>query len=547
VNDSCAGTAPSLLAALSTTHRTPWRRALCGWALFACLCTPLATFADTALPWFDGERPHAQALAAVALLQAATTQGLEPTDYDAPRLAAALQQAQRQSPVATREQRGQLDDALTQAFQRYLSDLTHGRIAPARIGEQFAPTRRSTIDTAALLVSALSASGTGVDTLARQLAQNTPMAQALGGALQQYLALGPHPAWTTPLPPPVGGKLVAGQAYAGMQQLARRLQTLGDLDPAMALPAVIDAPLVAAIARFQLRHGLQVDGVVGRNTLRQLDVTPQQRARQIAVTMERMRWTPLLQAPRMIVVNVPEFVLRACEVQQGRIDVKLSMNIIVGKALDTRTPLFDEEMRFIEFSPYWNVPRSIAHKELVPRLRLEPAYFAQQGFEFVTGSGRVVTTLDDAQLDAVMAGTSRIRQRPGPRNALGDIKFIFPNNDAIFLHHTPTPGLFARPRRDFSHGCVRVEDPVALARFVLQDDPQWTEQRIREAMDSGSSRTIRLRETIPVLLAYQTVVLKQSMVFFLDDVYGHDATLAQALQERSRTLRHAAIPDNLLR
>ncbi len=146
-----------------------------------------------------------------------------------------------------------------------------------------------------------------------------------------------------------------------------------------------------------------------------------------------------------------------------------------------------------------------------------------------------------------MAGTSRIRQRPGPRNALGDIKFIFPNNDAIFLHHTPTPRLFARPRRDFSHGCVRVEAPVALARFVLQDDPDWSEQRIRDAMTSGQSRTIRLREPIPVLLAYSTVVVKEGMVFFLDDLYGHDATLAQALLARSRDLRHAAIPDNGLR
>lgn len=522
-----------------------WRRTLRAWIGFTCVCASFVAVADPALTWFDGERPHAQAHAAVALLQAAATQGLEPADYDAPRLGMAVQQAQHSPFVPTGPQRDQLDHALSQAVQRYLSDLSHGRIVPARIGENFAPTRRSGADVGALLQSAVP--GIGVDALARQLAQQTPMAQQLSEALRHYQTLGQHPAWVAPLPAPGGGKLVAGQSYAGLDTLTRRLQILGDLDPAMPVPPVVDVPLVTAIERFQLRHGLLIDGVVGRNTLRQLDVTPQQRARQIALTMERMRWTPLLQAPRMIVVNVPEFVLRAYEVHQGQIDVKLTMNIIVGKALDTRTPLFDEDMRYIEFSPYWNVPRSIAYRELVPRLRLEPAYFTQQGFEFVTDTGKVVDTLADVHLDAVMAGSWRIRQRPGPHNALGDIKFIFPNNDSIFLHHTPTPRLFARPRRDFSHGCVRVEAPVALARFVLQDDPDWTEQRIRDAIGSGQSRTIRLRQPIPVLLSYSTVVVKEGMAFFLDDLYGHDATLAQALQERSRSLRHAAIPDSALR
>ncbi len=485
-----------------------------------------------------------QALAAVELLQSAAMRGLEPADYDARRLMLAVQQAQQNAPL-TGSARSQLENALTQSMHRFMSDLLLGRIVPARIGERYAPTRRSPTDVGDRLRSAVP--GIGVEALARQLALQTPLAQQLGDVLQHYLALGRHPAWAAPMPAPVGGKLVAGDSYAGLDTLRLRLQTLGDMVPAMPAPALFDAPLVAAVERFQLRHGLQVDGVVGRNTLRQLDVTPRQRAQQIALTMERLRWTPLLQAPRMIVVNVPEFVLRAYEVHQGEIDVKLTMNIIVGKALDTRTPLFDEDMRFIEFSPYWNVPRSIAHKELVPRLRREPGHFAQQGYEFVTHTGKVVVSLDDVQLDAVMAGSSRIRQRPGPRNALGDIKFIIPNNDAIFLHHTPSPGLFTRPRRDLSHGCIRVQAPVALARFVLRDDPDWTEQRIRDAMASGQSQTIRLREPIPVLLAYSTVVLKDGMVFFLADLYGQDAALTQALQAHSRSLHRAAIPDNGLR
>jgi murein L,D-transpeptidase YcbB/YkuD len=256
--------------------------------------------------------------------------------------------------------------------------------------------------------------------------------------------------------------------------------------------------------------------------------------------MERLRWTPLVQARRMIVVNVPEFMLRAYTPHSDRMDMALEMKVIVGKALDTRTPLFDEEMRFIEFSPYWNVPRSIATGELLPRLRKDPAHFDAQGYEFVTADRGVVRTLTEDHLQAVERGAWRIRQRPGPKNALGAIKFIFPNNHNIYLHHTPAPQLFARQRRDFSHGCVRVEAPVALARFVLQDDPYWDQERIEQAMASGVAQTIRLREPLPVLIAYSTVVAKHGLVYFLDDLYGHDRRLDDALRKRSAALARAS-------
>jgi len=253
----------------------------------------------------------------------------------------------------------------------------------------------------------------------------------------------------------------------------------------------------------------------------------------MALTLERLRWTPLQSHPRMIVVNVPEFVLRAYETdQQGNIDMKLRMKVIVGRALDTSTPVFDEDMRFIEFSPYWNVPPSIARGETIPRLKRDPAYFSRQGFEFVKSDGSVSTQLSDANLQAVVNGQARIRQRPGPVNALGDIKFIFPNNTHIFLHHTPAPQLFERSRRDFSHGCIRVEEPVALARFVLENDPAWPRERIEQAMQAGKSQTIRLNEPIPVVLAYGTVIVRDGQVYFYDDIYGHDATLSKALKNR---------------
>jgi murein L,D-transpeptidase YcbB/YkuD len=234
----------------------------------------------------------------------------------------------------------------------------------------------------------------------------------------------------------------------------------------------------------------------------------------------------------MIVINVPEFVLRAYEVVDGRIQLRVQMKVVVGKALDTRTPLFDEDMRFIEFSPYWNVPLSIARNETVPRLRRDPGYFDQEGFEFVAPDRQVFTTLTPDRLDALRNGALRIRQRPGPRNALGDIKFVFPNREHIFLHHTPAVALFDRERRDFSHGCIRVEQPVALARFVLagQAEP-WSDERIRQAMAQGRSTTLKLDAPLTVLIAYGTSLVKAGQIYFFDDIYDQDRVLDAALRQ----------------
>jgi murein L,D-transpeptidase YcbB/YkuD len=212
------------------------------------------------------------------------------------------------------------------------------------------------------------------------------------------------------------------------------------------------------------------------------------------------------------------------------------MKIIVGKALNTRTPLFVEPMRYIEFQPYWNVPFSIARKEEVPRLRRDPGLFDRNGFEFVTSQGEVVTTLSPGMLDAVMDGQARLRQRPGPRNALGDIKFVFPNHENVYLHHTPAVRLFARDRRDFSHGCIRIERPVALAAFVLQGMPGWDEAHIRQAMSDGDPSTVRLAEPVPVVIAYGTAIVKGGRMYFYADIYGQDRALDSALRQRRPVL-----------
>lgn len=508
----------------------------------ACNC---ATAADGPL-WFEGGRPGEQAHQAIQLLGAAASHGLEPQDYNADALRQAIATAAARSAPMEASKVMRLEQALTDAMQRYLGDLHNGRVDPRQIHHNFRPARRDAFDVPSALRAAIAARR--LPEAAAAAAPGLPLYERLREVLARYRALGDDAAWRQPLPalpgggPSRGGKVEPGQSYAGLAQLVQRLVALGDLapDPWPAMPLLrYEGALVDAVVAFQQRHGLAADGVIGAATMAQLQVTPAARVRQIELTLERLRWTPLMQGPRMIVINIPEFVLRAYEVRDGRIVVIQQMKVIVGRALDTRTPLFDEDMRFIEFSPYWNVPRSIARNEIVPRLRRDPGYFTREEFEFVAPDGGVQTTLSATSLDAVLAGQLRIRQRPGARNALGDIKFVFPNRDSIFLHHTPATALFERDRRDFSHGCIRVEEPVALAKFVLQGVPEWTEERIRQAMGKRESATLRLAEPIPVLIAYGTTLVKDGRVHFFDDIYGLDKALDIALRRRPPTPRQS--------
>lgn len=489
------------------------------WRLLAIGCLAWAGAAAQAQP-FDA----AQARTALALLADAPSHGLDPLDYGVPALRRALESMP--APDA------RLDQALSQAMRRYLTDLHDGRLGPEQRARHGATLQRAPFDAAGALRAALA-----LQELPQAVRRAVPplgQYERLREVLARYRALTAHAAWQQPLPA-LPRALEPGQPWPGLPLLAERLVALGDAPGGLQGGATYDAPLVAAVQAFQRRHGLSPDGVVGRATWAALQVPPEARVRQLELALERLRWTPLLTGPRMIVVNIPEFVLRAYEVQGDRIAVRAQMNVIVGKALDTRTPLIHEDLRRIEFQPYWNVPASIARKELVPRLRRDPGYWAREGFEFVGGGGAADPVLDEVKLQAVLAGALRIRQRPGPRNALGDIKFVFPNRDAIYLHHTPSVGLFDRARRDFSHGCIRVEQPVALAAFALQGAAGWDEARIRASMSPETPPgTVALAQPIPVVIAYGTALVKENKVHFFEDLYGHDRALDAALRQRAR-------------
>lgn len=494
-----------------------------------------AIFPQISLAWFSANRPLRQTHEAITLLEQAGLHGLDSADYHAENLARQLAQADR-SELGS-EQIAQLNERITHVMRTYVKDLKNGRVDPASVKQKFNRTAITDVEADVLLQNALQQED--LASLPEHITSPIPMYKSLLGVLAHYKTLVGNSTWQTPLPA-VNGSLKLGQPYDGLAGLQARLEVLGDLSPGNAIPTVYDATLEQAVKKFQERHGLEQDGVIGKATLAELSITPEQRVRQIEINLERLRWTPLTTHSRMIVVNVPEFVLRGYHVNMGRIEPQIEMRVIVGRAFNTSTPLFDGKMEFIEFSPYWNIPYSIARSETIPHLRRDPGYLNRQGMEFVIGNS-VSTAVTESNINAVLAGNARIRQRPGPRNALGDIKFIFPNDMSIFLHHTPSVGLFDRSRRDFSHGCIRVEEPVQLAQFILINQPEWTTARIESAMQARKSNTMKLVEPVPVVLAYSTVVVKNNKTYFLPDIYGQDKLLDQALlrhtqQQTARSL-----------
>jgi murein L,D-transpeptidase YcbB/YkuD len=424
------------------------------------------------------------------------------------------------------------DAALTLVMLRYLADLHVGQVRSA-----FAPAR--TVDPVTLLGAALRNQDLAgaVDTAAPHLALYGRLKVML--ARYRTLALAP----TAPLATVASGAALSpGAPYADAPALAARLALLGDLAPALAdapgdtQPGNYSAALALAVARFQERHGLAADGRLGRQTVAALNVPLAARVRQIELSLERLRWLPDLSGGPFIAINLPSFRLWAFT----KVDAAplLASRVIVGKSVRTQTPLFTGTLRYIEFNPYWNVPPSILRSEILPALLRDPNYLVKNDME-VAGTG--AQQVDAATLAALRAGTLRVRQRPGPRNALGNIKFGLPNAMNIYLHSTPARTLFSRARRDFSHGCIRVEDTEALANFVLKGQQGWTSAAVAAALVPGQNRTVALKATMPVIIFYTTAMVDHDgQALFPDDVYGFDTALERSLEERNERRKRAS-------
>lgn len=471
------------------------------------------------------------AQAALWVLRRAALQGLDPRDYGADAL-------ERQLRAGAAGSAG-FDAALSAAMLRYLADLRVGRVRSeynARLPETRPPNTRphdarpqdarlKGYDPVERLRAGLAA---GRLQAAVQAAEpRLPQYGLVKAALAGYRALAGQP-WTA-LPKPAA-RLAPGAAYAGAGALGQRLAALGDLPAATSsapslLAGVYDTRLAQGVRRFQARHGLEPDGLLGRATVDALNVAPARRARQLALTLERLRWLPDFGPGPLVMVDLPAYRLWA---QPQGSTAGLDMRVVIGSALKTETPLFVGQMRYLEFNPYWNVPRSILENELLPKLRRNPAYLTQNGMETVPPS---------ASLADLQAGRARVRQRPGPKNALGAVKFAMPNPMDIYLHSTAAPELFRRSRRDLSHGCIRVEDPAALAQYVLGRQRGWDAAAVGRALQPGPTRHVDLAAPVPVVIFYATAgVGADGKARFAADIYGRDAAL-----EKQLAARHAAI------
>lgn len=512
-------------------------------------------------PLWQAGRPTPLAMGLSALLGGAADQGLVPEDYNAAALGQALQAASRSAPLpAAAAER--LQAWLLASLRRCLTELHEGRVDGRALfkhaGGQWPRPAWSPDALLAPLQTTLASGAPTAPGDAAALLATLPAAAwpatsdyaALQARLPPLRALIGHPAWAVPLPPAGQGARgkpanapVPGDTWPGWPAVAQRLRVWGDLvdrpaqaDPnaATATQAVDAAAVTEALRAFQQRHGLAVDGVPGPATRAALDTPPAARAAQLALTLERLRWRPQPAAERWLFVNLPAFEVKLVERIGGRPQACATVPVIVGQARGHATPQLLAEVQAIEFSPFWNVPPSIARQELVPQLRRDPAAAARLGYEAVLASGQIASAADPAVLDAVLAGRARLRQRPGEHNALGSIKFVFPNPDNVYLHHTPSVGLFERARRDFSHGCVRVQDPLAVAMFLLRDQPDWPADRVQAAMAGGTSRTLRLLRPVPIVIAHETAFVgDDGRLNFRADLYGLDAALGAALRQRT--------------
>ena len=470
--------------------------------------------------WLSGHRPRPQAMAVVSAIQRAEDEGLKATIYAVPDIAR-LESAASWNPLKKGfddEQAVDVELQLSYAFVKYATHLASGRTDPATVDPHWFVTPRQ-VDVTAVMTQA---AGSGkVEEALRALAPQHPQYEHLRQTLARYREIAASGGWPTV---PTTARLRYGSRGPEVAALRARLAASGDLAEsapgrASASPApaaVFDGAVSAALKAFEARHGLTPDGLLDDAVLHALNVPVEARIEQLTLNMERWRWLPESLGPRHIIVNVPTYRLDVYE--NGH--VVLPMRVVAGKK-ENPTPIFMDRMENVVFSPYWNVPPNIARNETIPAVMSDPAYMDRNDMELVKGN-RVVDPRS-VSWSAVEAGDYTFRQRPGAKNSLGHVKFIFPNRFDVYLHDTPADSLFARTERSFSHGCVRVEKPLELAEYVLRAQSEWTRERITAAMHSGSEKWVALKEPLPVYILYMTAWIDaDGAVQFREDIYGHD-------------------------
>ena len=508
------------------------------WPDFADFQAPVQKFYDDRnyeVAWVDDNgKPSAQAKAFMQAFDESAKKGLIPADYDAGLWSARVAKlaGKNDDDVAT------FDAAMTVNVMRYISDLRIGRVNPTHFNFDIHTTEKK-YDLAEF-VSDNAVDVSDVPKLIESVEPDSEAYRRLEAALGTYVDLQKKQEGTPALQQPlvtVAKAVSAGGSYAAADALGTRLLLEGDL-PAEGAPAagstVYTKDLAGGVKRYQERHGLTTDGKLTASTIASLNVPMKRRVQQISDSLERWRWLPDGYVNAPLVVNLPEFVLRGYtngEAKDHTLD--FTMKVVVGKVVgEHQTPVFTHEMKYLIFRPFWNVPVSIIKKELTAHIdKSGVGYLATKNFETVDRQGRPV----NATAEQVEHGGVIVREKPGPKNSLGLIKFMFPNEYDIYLHSTPQPELFERTRRDFSHGCVRVQKPDELAVWVLahgQANPgDWDLEKVQDAMNTGEdNKTVGLKKPLPIVIFYLTAnVEEDGDIHFFDDIYSYDKQLDDVL------------------
>ena len=478
------------------------------------------------LVWMRNGQMRPQGLAVIEVLKNANSRGLEPEDYDGSRWAARLSKV-RQNP--SEQDLVLFDTALTVSAMRYIRAIHVGRANPKQFNFQFD-------------------NGEGqfslADFLQNKVANSSDPAaeiQKLEPPFPGYrklLAL--LPVYEEYAKKDDGEKLQTtaktvrpGQPYASLARLGQFLQLIGDIPATTRLDpnaTVYDGAFVDGVKHYQDRHGENPTGELDARTINEMNTPAAVRIAQIKLTLERWRWVPHSFAQPPVVVNLPEYRLRAMN-PDGT--VSFYKKVIVGKAYGHRSPVFEKEIQYIVFRPYWEVPPSIQRNEIVPHLQKDPNYIAKNNFQVITVKGDVVTesAVSPEVLEGIKTGHLVVRQKPGPTNSLGLVKIIFPNPDNVYLHGTDEPKLFSSDVRDFSHGCIRVDQPADLVAWVLRNNPGWDLERVKATMNGDKENLqVNLVTRIPVMIVYGTAAVnEENQIRFFDDIYGYDAALEKAL------------------
>ncbi|HEY8035550.1 MAG TPA: L,D-transpeptidase family protein [Methylobacter sp.] len=485
------------------------------------------------LLWLGNNDSAKNITAALDLLSNAAVHGLNPKNYDTETLRQKLEPALKLKPDSYKEL-ALYDTALSISILRFMHDLHYGRVNPQGINFNLKLREKKLIDLPLLVKNSLTQ-----NTLAELPLSVEPKLkqyQKLKQALANYRQLAANAPFFKLA---IQKTLHPGEPHPQIAELRRFLITVGDLPEDKTVnntekfPLYTDA-IATGVKKFQKQHGLTADGNIGPSSVAALNVPLSERVTQIELAMERLRWLPEQNAGTSIIVNIPAFQLSATDGSDQAEAEVINMRVVVGNALKTQTPVLMAEMHFIDFMPYWNVPYSIIKKEILPKLIQNKDYLDKENMEVVSvfRDGEKPAALNGEALYLLKEGKLRIRQRPGGKNALGKVKFIFPNKDDVYMHDTPANALFSRSRRDFSHGCVRVANPQKLAEFALKNQDDWNPETIQIAMNTPKTQRVILKKPIPVLFFYITASFDQNdNLEFYPDIYGHDAVLTQALSK----------------